>query len=208
MSRSTRLVAGLGAGALVVTGLAALAPAATAVTRSTGVIDSCSAPLPTAVKGAPATFKAGAPAGVYVWHDSRGWHLRATHDLPKVDGKAQRVVYRGVVGASKPIVNVKLVRLEPKQKGEWVAVKLPQRRQLSFSFANFGGVDGINFTAGCAGRVSFTVWKIATVDGKVVRTPVPVYVGKAPTQLTTSTTPKLADSTEVARFTVLRTPAS
>ena len=100
------------------------------------------------------------------------------------------------------------VALAEQADGASFTQPLPQRRQLSFSFANYGGIDGINFSAGCAGRVSFTVWKVTTVEGKVVRTPVPVYVGKAPTQLTTSTTPKLADSTEVARFTVLRTPAS
>jgi len=45
------------------------------------------------------------------------------------------------------------------------------------------------------------------VNGKVTRTQLPVFVGKARTQLTTATVPALATKpVGVSRFTVLRTP--
>lgn len=181
--------------------------------------NSCSpavAALPGQIKGAPAGFGAGAVTGqdlgLYVWHERKGWRVRLTHDLPKVDGKAQLVTVRGRITASRPLTHVQTVRLEPKQRGEWVAVKRPARRSLDFRFVNAGYIDGLNFTAGCAGRVTFTAWQVVKdpATGSVTKKPIPVFVGAAPTALTTSTTPLALDQAAFARgvskLTVLRAP--
>lgn len=176
-------------------------------------VNSCrpkKAALPVSVKGDP-KLKPGrtsnAAKGLYVWHDGKGWKVRLTHNLQPVAGKAQLIEVRGRVTATKRIANVKLVRLEDRQRGEWVAVQRPKRKTLDFRFVNGGYIDGINFTAGCSGKLTFTVWQVTKVGGKTVRTPLPVFVGSARTQLTTATVPALAATpTDVSRFIVLRTP--
>ena len=68
----------------------------------------------------------------------------------------------------------------------------PSRKVMEFRFVNGGFIDGINFTAGCSGKLGFTVWEVtrdATGHGKVVRTPLPIYVGSAPTLVTATTDP-------------------
>ncbi len=166
--------------------------------------------LPASVKGNP-LLKPGrlsnAAKGLYVWNDGKGWKVRLTHNLQPVNGKPSLIEVRGRITATKPIKKVRLVRLEDKQRGEWVAVHRPKRKTLDFRFVNGGYIDGINFSAGCAGKVTFTVWQVTKVNGKVTRTPLPVFVGKARTQLTTATVPALAAKpVGVSRFTVLRTP--
>ena len=144
--------------------------------------NSCSpkvAALPAEIKGAPKGFGAGAVTGqdlgLYVWHDKKGWRVRLTHDLPKVNAKAQLVTVRGRITASRPLTNVRTVRLEPKQRGEWVAVKRPARRSLDFRFVNAGYIDSVNFTAGCAGRVTVSAWQVVKdpTTGAVSQKPIP-----------------------------------
>ena len=60
---------------------------------------------------------------------------------------------------------------------------------MEFRFVNGGFIDGIDFKAGCSGRLGFTVWEVTAVrgkpvdaNGKVVRTRLPIYVGSAPTR--------------------------
>lgn len=168
------------------------------------------AALPTSVKGDP-KLKPGrtsnAAKGLYVWNDGKGWKVRLTHNLQPVAGKAQLVEVRGRITATKRITKVKLVRLEDRQRGEWVSVQRPKRKTVDFRFVNGGYIDGINFSAGCSGKVTFTVWQVTKVNGKVTRTPLPVFVGAAKTPLTTATVPALAATpTDVSRFTVLRAP--
>ena len=117
-----------------------------------------------------------------------------------------KVEFRGVINSSRPLSSVKAVKLEKSQKGEWFFVKRPARQQLQFRFVNYGGVDGLNFGAGCAGRLGVSFWKVTMVAGKVVRVPVKVFVGKNATELTASTVPALkATPADVSSFTVLRT---
>jgi hypothetical protein len=166
------------------------------------------AALPASVLGNP-KLKPGrtsnAAKGLYVWNDGKGWKVRLTHNLQPVAGKPTLVEVRGRITATKPITRVRLVRLEDKQVGEWVAVQRPKRRALNFRFVNGGYIDGLNFAAGCSGKLTFTVWEVTKVNGKVTRTPLPVFVGASRLQLTTSTVPALAATpTDVSRFTVLR----
>ena len=39
----------------------------------------CDGHWPAATQGVPSTWKAGAVAGTYIWHDATGLHLRVTH---------------------------------------------------------------------------------------------------------------------------------
>ena len=104
---------------------------------------------PTLVPGAKDGF---APLALYVWHEARGWRVRLTHNQPKVvDGKPQVVEVRGRITSSRPISNVRTVRLEDKQRGEWVSVQRPKRKVMDFRFVNGGYIDGIDFNAGCPG---------------------------------------------------------
>ena len=55
--------------------------------------------------------------GLYVWHEAKGWRVRLTHNLKSGDGKPQVIEVRGRITASRPISNVRTVRLEDKQRG-------------------------------------------------------------------------------------------
>lgn len=209
-----RIALGLASLALASGTIAAPATATTTAPTPPPYRNSCAtsvATLPTSVLGKPASFKAGSPLGVYLWHDAKGWRVRVTHNLPKTAaGKAQRVEVRGRIVTSRPISRVRLVRLEAKQRGEWVAVQRPKRRVMDLRFVNLGGIDGVNFAAGCAGKLTFQFWQVTrNSDGTVKRTPVPVFVGSNMTQLTPTTVPALdAKVTDRAKFVVLRTPVS
>lgn len=184
------------------------------------------ATLPTSVEGAPALFTpqgfkphTGAK-GVYIWHEKAGWRLRVTHNLTNpsttsasgqvVPGKPVLVEIRGQISASRPLTAVRTVRLEDRQRGEWVAVHRPKRKTLDFRFVNGGFIDGINFRAGCAGKLTVTVSEVVRdASGKVTgRVPLPVFVGKAPTALTSATTPALVTTAHASRVTILRTPVA
>lgn len=168
------------------------------------------AKLPASVLGDP-KVKPGrtsnAAKGLYVYHDGKGWKVRLTHNLKAASGKSTRIDVRGRITSSRPIGRVKLVRLEDKQRGEWVAIQARKRQFIDFRFTNYGYIDGIDFTAGCAGRLTFTVFEVSKVNGKVTRTALPVFVGKSRTQLTSATTPALLPTpANASRFVVLRTP--
>lgn len=169
------------------------------------------AALPTTVQG-PATVKPGSAKGVYIWHEKAGWRVRVTHDLPRVDvSKPQLIEVRGRITSTRTFAKVRTIRLEDKQRGEWVSVKRPSRKVMDFRFVNGGFIDGINFTAGCSGKLSFTVWEVTkdATTGKAVRTALPIYVGSVPTLVTTGTDPALAASpVDVARVVIRRTPVS
>ena len=127
--------------------------------------------------------------GLYVWHEASGWRVRLTHNLPRVEvngvSRPQLVEVRGQITTSRPVARVRTVRLEDRQAGEWVSVHRPKRKVVEFRFVNGGFIDGVDFTAGCAGRVGLTVWQVnRDATGKVTgRTPLPVYVGAARTQV-------------------------
>jgi hypothetical protein len=204
------------------------APGTTAPAPAPAFRNSCDparAALPGSVAGAPSALVTTpfAPRSMakalYVWHDAKGWHMRLTHDEAPTTAadattKPTLVEVRGRITASRPLVRVRTVRLEDRQRGEWVSVKRPGRRTMDFRFVNGGHVDGIDFAAGCAGRLTFTAWQVTRDDaGKVVgRMPVPVLFG---TGMTPAAGPSPAANpglgtppADATRVVVLRTPTA
>ena len=192
------------------------APHKAVVTSTKQFRNSCNpakATLPAGVEGAPAGFGPGAATGLYVWHTQKGWRVRLTHDIARPDpAKPVLIEVRGRITSTRALTGVRTIRLEDKQAGEWVSVHRPKRKVMEFRFVNGGFVDGINFRAGCSGKLTFVAWQVTrdATTGKVTgRTPIPVFVGSAPTPLAAdgSTTPGLdATRTDVSAFTILRAP--
>jgi hypothetical protein len=151
--------------------------------------------------------------GLYVWHEAKGWRVRLTHNLRAEDGKPRLIEVRGRITASRPINNVRTVRLEDKQRGEWVSVQRPKRKVMDFRFVNGGYIDGINFNAGCAGRLTFTAWQIvrdAETKKVVGRTPLEIRIGgNTVTDGAVTANPRLVTTPEGAkRVVILRSPVA
>jgi hypothetical protein len=130
--------------------LALLAPASAAAAggpEPTGTGDDAGCPghWPAAVQGKPATYAAGARAGEYLWHDARGWHLRVT----KVN--SERAVFTGRIKSDRPMT-VSGVLLE---EGDRITLSA-DRLTLSYRFANYGHIDGLDFRTACATRLDIT----------------------------------------------------
>ena len=144
-------------------GAPASAHAATAVPRASGPsAASCpTGPLPALVAGRPAGFRAGLPAGYWIWHDARGWHLRVTRP-----GRG-RTVFSGVVTATGPMTTARV-----DDEAQDRIARSRDRRTTVFSFVDHGGVDGLDFTAGCAATVSFRLY----VDGRLAP-PTRIHLG-------------------------------
>jgi hypothetical protein len=102
--------------------------------------------LPAVVLGDP-HMHAQAPLGAYLWHDAHGYQLRVTHP-----GR-QKVVVAGVITTSNPIGAVNRLRFERADH----AVVSGDRHKLTFRVTNYGGVDGLRFTADCSGTVRVSV---------------------------------------------------
>lgn len=90
----------------------------------------------------------GRPArdpGVRVWHDSAGWHVRATHNA------LHDRTFSGEIVTTGTLIDVHAVRLE---KNDSVKVG-PNGHTLLFRFNNYGGVDGFDFVTRCAPFLQF-----------------------------------------------------
>ncbi len=169
------------------------------------------ATLPATVEGQPATFAPGVAKGLYIWHEKAGWRVRLTHPQTRdAQNRPSLIEVRGRITSTRPLTNVRTIQLEDKQRGEWVSVQRPKRKVMDFRFVNGGFIDGINFAAGCSGRLSFTVWEVTRdAAGAIVRTPLPVFVGSAATPVTADSTPvALAPGApaDVSRVVILRSP--
>jgi len=92
----------------------------------------------------PTTFKAGGRAGDYIWHDSKGWHVRVTHPGSK------GIVFSGTIHSSAPL-DAAPVKLE---KNDWIAVSA-DHKTITYRFTNYGYIDGFDFTTSCAKALSF-----------------------------------------------------
>jgi hypothetical protein len=150
MNLRHRIINGLvGLSALVVLlgvppGVAAATPITTVATSTVACTDGS---WPSSVQGRPSLFTAGARAGDYIWHDSTGWHFRVTHP------GTGRVVFSGVIVASAPVAETP-VKLE---KNDVVSLSA-DRKTITYRLVNYGGIDGFNITAPCAGRITFGGW--------------------------------------------------
>ncbi len=118
--------------------------ATTAATGATTTTTCDEGRWPARVQGQPATFKAGARAGDYLWHDATGWHLRFTHP-----GSA-KVIFSGTI-VSNAALSVSGYKLE---KGDAFHVSA-DRKTVTYRFTNHGRIDGLDFRTACAGRLWF-----------------------------------------------------
>jgi hypothetical protein len=120
------------------------------------------APWVATVQGFPTGFGAQSPGGDYLWHDSKGFHLRVTHK-----GTA-KVVYAGVI--TSPVkLHMAPVKLE---KGD-VATLSADKKTITFKFNDYGFVDGIDFHTDCAPSLKVSH---LTSNGKALSTS-RVYLG-------------------------------
>lgn len=137
-------IGALGASLSIPAAMFAAGPA-TATTATTTTTSACSdTRWPASVQGVPTTLKAGARAGDYIWHDSLGWHLRATH------AGTTRVIFTGRVVSNAPMT-VAPYRLEANDTLTLSADKLT----LTYRFANYGRLDGFDFRTACAHKLVF-----------------------------------------------------
>lgn len=135
------LAAGLLALGIALPTSAAAAASTLAATDGASATACTGGAWPARVQGAPAVH-AGSAAGDYLWHDATGWHLRVTH------AGTLKVGFSGIIRANKPLT-VRGYRLEP---GDTFTVSA-DRLSVSFRFANYGGLDGLDFTTACATRL-------------------------------------------------------
>jgi hypothetical protein len=138
----------LGAGSLIASAGGASASVATAnVVRRTPRV--CATKIddrwPGWVDGRPKSVDPKTAAGVYMWHDAIGWHIRATHR-----GRALRT-FSGRLETTGRFVGVRPVRLE----GHDSVTVAADHHAIAFSFNNYGAIDGLNFRTLCAPSISF-----------------------------------------------------
>lgn len=134
-------------GVVTVLGAALIAPATTRAAEPTTEPASeptCTGSWPAALHGKPATYKAGAPAGDYIWFDERGWHLRVT----KVTSAP--AVFGGRIRSDAPMA-VSGVLLE---RGDTFSLSA-DRKTLTYRFTNRGHIDGLEITVECGARLMF-----------------------------------------------------
>lgn len=99
---------------------------------------------PASTQGQPVTFKAGARAGDYIWHNSTGWHIRFTHP-----GTARRT-FTGRIVSNTPLT-VSSYKFE---SGDTFALSA-DHKTLTYRVRNYGHIDGLDFRTACATRLSF-----------------------------------------------------
>lgn len=127
-------------GALVVP--AATFAATSATTTTTTTCDEGRWPL--AAQGQPVTFRAGARAGDYIWHNATGWHIRFTH------ASSSRLIFTGRIVSDTPL-SVTPYRLE---RGDTFALS-SDHKTLTYRVRNYGRIDGLDFRTACATRLTF-----------------------------------------------------
>jgi hypothetical protein len=142
----------LAAAMLTLAGLSAalVLPASTfAATTTAATTDGSSSACtggawPASVQGAQ-LIVAGTAAGDHLWHDATGWHLRMTHV------GTTRAIYTGSIHANRPL-NVHGYRLE---RGDTFTLSA-DHQTVTYRFANYGKVDGLDFTTDCATRLGIS----------------------------------------------------
>ena len=100
---------------------------------------------PLSVQGRPLKLHAGARGGDYIWHDSKGWHLRVTH------AGTAKVVFTGKFVSNAPMT-VTPYRLEDADGLVLSADKLT----LTYRFRNYGRLDGFDLKTDCAQRLAIS----------------------------------------------------
>lgn len=150
----------------------------------------------TNVAGRPASLTRLGPTGMYVWNEKGVWRLSVTH----ADRRLQK--FQGTISFDAP-VSSRPVGAE----GTFGDVVQSNGSTASFTFANYGGVDGIAVTAPCATVVTVT----GTIDGQPL-TVSQVFLGSTganpgavPVVLTKSApTPTVAAAAQSASSTIAK----
>jgi hypothetical protein len=104
----------------------------------------CDGHWPTTVQGVPTLWHAGARTGDYIWHDSRGWHIRVTHPGTRL------AVFTGRIRAGAPMT-VSGAQLEGRDRF-WLSA---DKKTLSYRFTNYGHIDGLDIRTACAPWITF-----------------------------------------------------
>jgi len=155
----------------MMTGLVAVALTMTAVATPAARADDSSSEdggcgdlghWPADVQGVPEGLRAGAAAGIYVWHDADGWHLVATHP------GHERSVFTGRIVTDGDIFGIGR-RIEGPDK---VSVT-SGHRLLGYRFTNFGYIDGVAFRTRCGEHIGIS----GSIDGHPL-TPEQVFIGR------------------------------
>lgn len=132
-------------GGLATTTAAGAATTAPKAGASTSCLANHDDEWPDWVNGQPAGFDAGDNGGVYLWHDTSGWHLRVTH---KTD---DRVYVSGTILTRGVFSDLEGVQLERNDHFE----VSPGHDAVSFQFNNYGHIDGLDFRTHCAPALQF-----------------------------------------------------
>lgn len=116
---------------------------------------------PDAVQGRPVQLQAGANAGLYLWHDTTGWHAFVTH------ANHRPVVFRITVRSTTKIYGV-----ETHDEGGDAVIEHADDHAVTLRATNYGYLDGMNFRTACGQGIEVS----GTIDG-VALTPAHVFVG-------------------------------
>jgi hypothetical protein len=116
---------------------------------------------PSDTEGMNPALQPGAPAGIYVWHSDRGWHLYVTH--PGED----KATFTGIVHADSGLYAV----ARRDERNDVVRIRGPRR--VDYRFNNYGHIDGMDFKVRCRGHY---VKISGRLDGTPL-TPDQVFIG-------------------------------
>ena len=115
---------------------------------------------PDQATGQPAGLHAGAPLGVYLWHNDTGWHLEVTHATD------DHVVFSGWISTDGTL---SAQRVDDEHND---VVKVgPRDHVLAFTLNNYGAIDGVHWETTCASRLEvhlFVDGRPATVEQVVI----------------------------------------
>jgi hypothetical protein len=113
--------------------------------------------------GRPANLTRLGADGVYVWFEKGVWRIATTHANRRVQRISGSITFDAPV-AAKPAGS----------EGTFGDLSVPSPNVVNFSFANYGGVDGISVASPCSTAVSVT----ATIDDALI-SPSQLFVGPA-----------------------------
>jgi len=105
---------------------------------------------PAEVQGRPAQLEAGAPAGLYLWHDDHGWHAFVTH------ANHNPVTFRITVRSATKIYGV-----ETHDESGDAVIEHADDHAVTLRARNFGYLDGMNFRTACGKGIEVS----GTIDG-------------------------------------------
>jgi len=144
-----RRIATVGAVAFTLIAGVLIAASGTAIATTASSAATCSVThddsWPMWVQGRPAGLAPRTVAGVYLWHDDTGWHIRVTHHTGALRTFAGNLTTQGL------FVGVRPAWLET---NDTFSVS-PDRHTLTFTFKNHGGIDGLDFFTRCAPSITF-----------------------------------------------------